>query len=68
MKKQYKIMILIALCLAVAGLYIGKNTYLKKQNSKENNNIQTKNESNQSKEIGDLTFDKPALVEFSTIT
>lgn len=61
-------MILIALCLAVAGLYIGKNIYLKKQNSKENNNIQTKNESNESKEIGDLTFDKPALVEFSTIT
>lgn len=61
-------MILIALCLAVAGLYIGKNTYLKKQNSKGNNNIQTKNESNGSKEIGDLTFDKPALVEFSTIT
>ena len=59
MKKQFKIIILIAMCLAVVGIYLGKNVYFKKETPKEQSKVE-----NQKEQAGNM----PSLLEFSSET
>lgn len=63
MKKQLKVIILIAMCLAVVGIYFGKNVYFKKESPKEQAKVEGQKES-----AREVTSNKPALLEFSTET
>jgi len=58
-KKQFKIIILIAMCLAVVGIYLGKNVYYKKETPKEQAEVESPK---------GQTFNMPALLDFSTET
>lgn len=65
MKKQFKIIILIAMCLVVAGIYLGKNINFKGQSQKENNKLESqKKDDGKKNEI----LNAPSLLEFSTAT
>lgn len=68
LKRKSKIIILLFMCLAIIGLYLGKNVYFKKASPIEKNNAGIKQENSSKKEIPDLNYDKPALLEFSTAT
>lgn len=59
MKKQFKIIILIAMCLAVVGIYLGKNTYFKKETPKHQVQIESQKEQ---------ATNMPTLLEFSSET
>jgi len=63
MKKQFKVVILIAMCLAVTAIYLGKNVYFKKESPKEQAKVESQNGS--AKEV---TSNGPSLLEFSTET
>ena len=59
MKKQFKVIILIAMCLAVVGIYLGKNVFFKKEAPKEQVKVEGAKEQ---------ASNMPSLLEFSTET
>lgn len=61
MRKQAKIIILITMCLAVTGIYLGKNVFFKKENPQGQTKIESQKENVNTGGI-------PVLLEFSTRT
>lgn len=61
MKKQFKIIILIAICLAVVGIYLGKNVYFKRESNQGETKIESQDGNVKNGNV-------PTLLEFSTET
>lgn len=68
MKKQFKVVILIAMCLAVTAIYLGKNVYFKKESPKEQAKVESQKESVKDENSKEVTSNGPSLLEFSTET
>lgn len=68
MKKQFKVIVLVAMCLAVVGIYLGKNVYFKKEGPKEQAKVESQKESLKDEDSKGVASNGPALLEFSTET
>ncbi|GLC32806.1 hypothetical protein [Clostridium omnivorum] len=68
MKKQFKIIILLLMSLAVVGIYLGKNVYLKKDIPKEQAMVESEKVKSKDANVKEATTNKPSLLEFSTET
>lgn len=68
MKKQFKIIILLFMSLAVVGIYLGKNVYFKKESPKEQVKVESEKVKSKDENVKEATSNKPSLLEFSTET
>lgn len=68
MKKQFKIIIVLVMCLAVVGIYLGKNVYFKKESPKAQSKVESQEGKVKDENIKEATSNKPSLLEFSTET
>lgn len=68
MKKQFKIIILLLMSLAVVGIYLGKNVYFKKEIPNEQAKVESEKVKSKDDNAKEATSNKPSLLEFSTET
>lgn len=68
LKKHFKIIILVVMCLALVGIYLGKNVYFKSESAKEQAKVENQNKNSKNNSLNGQISNKPSLYEFSTET